>query len=242
MARMEFSTDRAPASRMDFYRFDRRSNSCSGSTGKSASISSHLSLCRHAKVSARKFEILKVHQHSCRVQDLRAKNNSLSLFRKICFPSPVPRRCEGRIAIVTNVVRDAVDGDGPIDDRHDLRTAKLRGPVAPTLATKLATMLTHRGLRRWQTSIGSPRRAPISRKPLRREGRCDHRLYLWFSRSRKFLLRGSPGACGHPAFPAPSPSFRGQTIWKTRARRAARSRMRISRALHENDGALPLTN
>jgi hypothetical protein len=41
MARMDFSTDRAPASRMDFYCFDRRSNSCSGSTGaarKSLSI------------------------------------------------------------------------------------------------------------------------------------------------------------------------------------------------------------
>src|ERR1700758_5774554 len=30
------------------------------------------------------------------------------------------------------------------------------------------------------------------------------RLYLWFTRSRKFLLRGGPGCSGHPAFPAPS--------------------------------------
>ena len=174
------------------------------------------------KTSARKFEIHKTHQGGYRLQDLRAKIILFRLFVNRDFLHPVPRRCEGRIAIVTNVVRNAMDGDGPIDGRHHLRTAKLRGPVAPTLATKLATMLTHRGLRRWQTSIGSPRRAPISRKPSRREGRCDYRLYLWFSRSRKFLLRGSPGACGHPAFPAPSPSFRGQTISKTRARRAGR--------------------
>ena len=37
--------------------------------------------------------------------------------------------------------------------------------------------------------------------PSRREGRCDHRLYLWSSRSRKSLLRGGPGCSGHPAFP-----------------------------------------
>ncbi len=41
---------------------------------------------------------------------------------------------------------------------------------------------------------GSPRRARISRKPLRREGRCDHRLYLWFLRLREFSLRKAPGA------------------------------------------------
>jgi hypothetical protein len=51
-------------------------------------------------------------------------------------------------------------------------------------------------------------RARISCKPSRREGRSDPRLYLWFTRSRKFSLRGSPGCSGHPAFPAPS-AFRG---------------------------------
>ena len=45
---------------------------------------------------------------------------------------------EGRIAIVTNVGRNAVDGDGPVDERHYPRTAKSCGPVAPTLATSLA--------------------------------------------------------------------------------------------------------
>ena len=53
-------------------------------------------------------------------------------------------------------------------------------------------------------NAGSPGRVRISRKPSRGEGRCDHRLYLWFSRSRKFFLREGPGCSGHPAFPAPS--------------------------------------
>jgi hypothetical protein len=43
-------------------------------------------------------------------------------------------------------------------------------------------------------NAGSPGRSRISRKPSRREGRCDPRLYLWFSRSRKCLLREAPGA------------------------------------------------
>jgi hypothetical protein len=43
----------------------------------------------------------------------------------------------GRIAIVTNVVRNAVDADVPVDERVRRRTAKSCGPVAPTLATSL---------------------------------------------------------------------------------------------------------
>src|SRR5579871_4873179 len=34
----------------------------------------------------------------------------------------------------------------------------------------------------------------ISRKPSRREGRCDHRLYLWFLRLRSFFCARAPGA------------------------------------------------
>ncbi len=49
-------------------------------------------------------------------------------------------------------------------------------------------------------------RARISRKPLRRDGRCDHRLYLWFLRLRKFSLRKTPGAA------ATRPSLRPLTF------------------------------
>jgi hypothetical protein len=74
------------------------------------------------------------------------------------------------------------------------------------------------GGKRWFT------RARISRKPLRREGRCDYRLYLWFTRSRNTSLRVGPGCSLHPAFPVPSAFSRGRSRCKTRAKRAARMR------------------
>src|ERR1700741_1629128 len=53
-------------------------------------------------------------------------------------------------------------------------------------------------------NAGSPGRVRISRKTTA-QGRPEClRLYLWASRSRKFLLRGGPGCSGHPVFPAPS--------------------------------------
>src|SRR5579871_5546234 len=56
----------------------------------------------------------------------------------------------------------------------------------------------------WQTSIGSPRRARISRKTTA-QGRPEClRLCLWTFALRAILLRGGPGCRGHPAFPAPS--------------------------------------
>jgi hypothetical protein len=120
-----------------------------------------------------------------------------------CMVSPFRSDMRG-VRVVTNVVRNAVDAILPIDVRRS------RGRRSRVVPTPRRWRQVSRGLRRpaarrwWQSSIGSPRRARISRNPLRREGRCDHRLYLWFSRSRNFSLRGSPGCSGHPAFPAPS--------------------------------------
>src|SRR6185312_3189750 len=51
----------------------------------------------------------------------------------------------------------------------------------------------------------------VSRKPLRREGRCDHRLYLVVNALAQILLRGGPGCSGHPVFPAPSVLLRRVT-------------------------------
>ncbi len=42
---------------------------------------------------------------------------------------------EGRLAIVTDAGRDAVDAGGAKDESADLRTAKSCGPDAPTLAS-----------------------------------------------------------------------------------------------------------
>jgi hypothetical protein len=49
--------------------------------------------------------------------------------------SPSSRPIEGRIAIVTNAGRDAVDAGGAADESAGLRTAKSCGPDAPTLAS-----------------------------------------------------------------------------------------------------------
>jgi hypothetical protein len=104
---------------------------------------------------------------------------------------------------------DAVDADALTDERRDLWTAKSCGPGAPMLGAKLAMM--HFAL--WLATVataGSPGRARISRKTTARGRPECIRLYLWFSRSRKFLLRGSPGCSGHPAFPVPSAFREGE--------------------------------
>ena len=48
------------------------------------------------------------------------------------------RSTEGRIAIVTDAERDAVDVNGASDEGARLRTAKSCGPDASTLAFKFA--------------------------------------------------------------------------------------------------------
>ena len=55
---------------------------------------------------------------------------------------------KGRLAIVTNAGRDAVDADGAFDEQHVRRTAKSCGSDAPTLASSFAVD----ARRRWQTS------------------------------------------------------------------------------------------
>ena len=52
----------------------------------------------------------------------------------LLIPRLVPH--EGRIAIVTDAGRDAVDAGGASDEGTGLRTAKSCGPDAPTLAFK----------------------------------------------------------------------------------------------------------
>ena len=56
---------------------------------------------------------------------------------------------EGRLAIVTDAGRDAMDASGALDESASLRTAKSCGPDAPTLASSW-----RKGFRRrwWQTS------------------------------------------------------------------------------------------
>ena len=59
-----------------------------------------------------------------------------SFFAQIIFTTEViPLLHEGRFAIVTDVGRDAVDAGGALTKALILRTAKLCGPDAPTLAS-----------------------------------------------------------------------------------------------------------
>ena len=56
---------------------------------------------------------------------------------QISFISPLSRPTEGRLAIVTNAGRDAVDADRAEDEGAVTRTAKSCGPDAPMLASSL---------------------------------------------------------------------------------------------------------
>src|ERR1700733_3547288 len=77
-------------------------------------------------------------------------------------PRLVPH--EGRIAIVTDAGRDAVDARGASDEGADLRTAKSCGPDASTLASSLRIQFAGDGDKRAR-SPGRARRKPL--KPLR---------------------------------------------------------------------------
>jgi hypothetical protein len=113
----------------------------------------------------------------------------------------VPLRHEGR---TRRHERGAECGGRECADRRTarLRTAMSCGPGAPMQA--LSPSKAESFAKATVANAGSPGRTRISRKPSRREGRCDHRLYLWFSRSRKFPLREAPGAA------ATRPSLRPQ--------------------------------
>src|SRR5579872_759729 len=104
--------------------------------------------------------------------------------------------------------------------------AKLRGPGAPKARRQV--LAKPRGFAKDDggNRQGSPRRAPISRKPLRREGRCDHRLYLWSRACAVFSAR-EPRVQRPPGLPCALTIFRGHVSSKARAQRAARTRTYI---------------
>ncbi len=154
-----------------------------------------------------------------------SENNSVYRNSDLAYGVLVPPRHEGVSRSSRHVRRGAVDVKALTDERRfrGRRNRVVLAPQGPAL--KFAMMLAHHAGDGGKRD-GSPRRARISRKPLRREGRCDHRLCLWFSRSRKFFLREGPGCSGHPVFPAPS-AFSRVIIGKARAKRAARRRLHV---------------
>src|ERR1700751_4679961 len=71
-------------------------------------------------------------------------------------------------------------------------------------------MLAHCGLRRWQWSEAHRGEREISCKPSRGEGRLLPPVPVVNAPRATLSCAGTPGACGHPAFPAPS-SFERDT-------------------------------
>jgi hypothetical protein len=137
-----------------------------------------------------------------------------------------PSRLDTRgVRVVTNVGRGAMDVRVPSDVRHR-RGRRSRVVLARPCSAKFAQ--SPKGFApATVANAGSPGRAPISRKPSRREGRCDHRLYLWFSRLRSFFLREAPGAAA--TRPSLRPHLaRGQTVQAKLGRGAPRDCRRVS--------------
>jgi hypothetical protein len=87
---------------------------------------------------------------------------------------PVP--LQGRIAIVTNAGRDAVDVGGASDEGAFLRTAKSCGPDASTLAFKSMEEISTGDGDNKARSPGRARRKPL--KPLR-AGMPGDPVYPW---------------------------------------------------------------
>jgi hypothetical protein len=78
-----------------------------------------------------------------------SKNISLRRYPKSLLKFPPSRPTEGRLAIVTDAGRDAVDAGGAADESAGLRTAKSCGPDAPTLASSWRKQFRWR---QWQES------------------------------------------------------------------------------------------
>jgi|GraSoi2013_115cm_1033766.scaffolds.fasta_scaffold148000_2 hypothetical protein len=74
------------------------------------------------------------------VQSLSQKYSCFHLTQITSISVAIPSHTEGRLAIVTDAGRDAVDAGGAKDESADLRTAKSCGPDAPTLASSFAEL------------------------------------------------------------------------------------------------------
>jgi len=97
-----------------------------------------------------------------------------------------------------------VDGNAPIDVRH-IRGRRSRvvlaHPCRRQVRAKLQGLCADDGGKQATVHRGDHE---VSRKPLHREGRSVSACTCGSRALAQFLLRGSPGCSGHPAFPVPS--------------------------------------
>jgi hypothetical protein len=132
-----------------------------------------------------------------------------------------------------------VDVKSPTDERLLLRTAKSCGPGAPRSGAKLATMLAHcadDGGKR----DGSPGRARISRKPLRREGRLSPPVPVVHALRANLFCARAPGAAATRSSLRPL-FLRGRMRCKARANSVARMRIHVSPAVMPRAGGASST-
>jgi hypothetical protein len=114
--------------------------------------------------------------------------------------SAYPASARGAIANVTNARRAAMDAGAPRDERRASGRAKSRGPGLPTLGSSRRTGdVGVRPTRREPPATeankpGTPGRARISRKPLRRECRCFGVPAAFFLCMRAAGATGASGA------------------------------------------------
>ena len=159
---------------------------------------------RARKIRARRREFREALQ-----TDRTFKMGAQKIFRFRIFENhdlTLPFRSDRRgVRVVTNVERNAVDGNVPIDVRHIRGRRSRVVPARPCRRYVVAGILQKRRENDGGKQATVHREEhEVSRKTTA-QGRPEClRLYLWFTRSRKSSLRGSPGCSGHPAFPAPS--------------------------------------
>src|SRR6185437_2118599 len=149
-----------------------------------------------------------------------------SVFLKIMisFAHPAPARRDVSADRHDTWGGDAMDALRPPDERGAMRTAKSRGPGAPTLASSL--LVTNRQATE-TNKPGTPGRSRISRKPLRRECRLFRLPCVACVRKSALSLhaRLAGAACiRHSLRPL---HFARVIIGKTRANHAARMRSHV---------------
>src|SRR5947208_13926501 len=127
---------------------------------------------------------------------------------------------EGRLAIVTNAGRDAVDADGAFDEQHVRRTAKSCGSDAPTLASSVAV----NARRRWQTSPVTGKSAKETVKTTARGMPGEPGVTVVTMLVCFFILHARLRAHRAPGIPCALLQFEGETFDVITRAHAARSR------------------
>jgi hypothetical protein len=130
--------------------------------------------------------------------------------------APIPPRLRRGVSRSSRNVRRGCGGrKGAVLDEQRRRGRRNRVVLAPQRSgAKLPTMLAHRGDDGGKRD-GSPRRARISRKPPRREGRLSPPVPVVHALAQIFFARAAPGAA------ATRPSLRPLCLMRVRRKQSS---------------------